>query len=75
MYKNARMRAVEAEECDACSAQTHGASKQPEGSGELVIAWAWVMRTLWNRGQMPKIANSDGQTDGQTRSGIERLRL
>ena len=31
------MRTVEAEECDACSAQTHGAGKRLEAWGELVV--------------------------------------
>ena len=31
------MRAVEADECDACSAQLHVVGKQPEALGELVF--------------------------------------
>ena len=51
------MRAVEAEECDACGVQTHGADKQPEGSEEL-IGWAWVVRTIWIQGSKESRANA-----------------
>ena len=41
------MRAVEAEECDACSMQTHGAGKRPNGCGELAVGWACIVRCIW----------------------------
>ena len=40
------MRAVEAEEYDACSGHSQGTDMRPKRRGEPMVGWAWVVRSL-----------------------------